>query len=243
MYGARGRIGHVCPSIPLDMIINEFQQMLPEGVLMVYSSLYIEQIQQEDFDRALGKLDEAVGHMVEGEADCIIVGVGPVVAMVGSDDDVVKRSESISHVPCNSTTGAMLAAMEHLGAQRLVVATPYTDERNQLLQAYLEQRGFSVVGSRGLGYTRAVDIARLPFDAPHRLACEAVQNAGDADAIYMPCARMPIAGCIDAIERDTGLPVITSTQAMTWWGLKSIGVDEAIEGFGRLLRQAGSIDT
>jgi maleate isomerase len=217
------------------MIINEFQQMLPEDVLMVYSSLYIQQIRQGDFDRALGKLDEAVAHMVEGEADCIIVGGGPVVAMVGSDEDIVKRSESIAHVPCNSTTGAMLAAVKRLGAERLVVATPYTDERNQLLQAYLEKCGFSVVGIRGLGYTRAMDIARLPFDAPHRLACEALKEAGEADAIYMPCARMPITASIEAIERDTGLPVVTSTQAMTWWGLRSIGVEDPIEGFGKLL--------
>jgi maleate isomerase len=234
-YGARGRIGHVCPSIPLDMIINEFQQMLPEGVLMVYSSLYIEQIRQEDLDRAINKLDEAVRHMVEGEVDCIIVGGGPVVAMVGSDEDVVNRSESISHVPCNSTTGAMLAAMDRLGAKRVVVATPYTDERNQLLQSYLEKREYTVVGSRGLGYVRAMDIARLSFDAPLRLASDAVREAGDADAIYMPCARMPIARSIEAIERETGLPVVTSTQAMTWWGLRSMGIEDTVDGFGKLL--------
>jgi len=28
MYGARGPIGHICPSIPLDMITNEFQAVL-----------------------------------------------------------------------------------------------------------------------------------------------------------------------------------------------------------------------
>src|SRR5436190_9529172 len=99
--------------------------------------------------------------MVEGEADCIIVGGGPVVALLGSDENVVRRTEEIAHVPSNSTTGAMLTGMERLGAKRLVVATPYTAERNQLLQRYLESRGFAVVVSRGLGFTRAMDIARL----------------------------------------------------------------------------------
>jgi maleate cis-trans isomerase len=46
---------------------------------------------------------------------------------------------------------------------------------------------------------------------------------------------MPIAASIETIERDTGLPVVTSTQAMTWWGLRSIGVEDPIEGFGKLL--------
>ena len=91
MYGARGRIGHICPSAPLDMIINEFQEVLPEGVLAVYTSLLIERLQQSDFDRAIATLDTAAGHMVEGEVGCILVGGGPVVTAglwkLESEDD------------------------------------------------------------------------------------------------------------------------------------------------------------
>ena len=52
MYGARGSIGHVCPSIPLDMILSEVGRMVPDDVMMIYSSLYVQQLRQEDFDRA-----------------------------------------------------------------------------------------------------------------------------------------------------------------------------------------------
>ena len=97
-YGARGSIGHVCPSVPLDMILNEVDKMVPDGVMMVYSTLYIQQLRQQDFDRAVAKLDEAVGHMVDGRADCVIVGGGPVVTAIGSDEGVVERAKSIAKV-------------------------------------------------------------------------------------------------------------------------------------------------
>jgi maleate cis-trans isomerase len=236
-YGSRGRIGHICPSIPLDMILNEVQHMLPDDVLMVYTSLYVERLQQADFDRAISKLDEAIGHMVEGEVECIVVGGGPVVAALGSDDAVVQRTEAIAKVPSISTTGAMLAGMKQLGARKLGVATPYTDERNQLLRKLLEQEGYEVVGTKGLGLSRAMDMARLPFEATYQLGVEAARAMPDAEALYMPCARMPLVRNIERIERTAGIPVVTSTQAMVWWCLRTIGVNEPTEGFGRLLRE------
>jgi len=48
----------------------------------------------------------------------------------------------------------------------------------------------------------------LHFDATYQLACEA------ADVIHMPWARMPVVRNIDAMERTTGLPVVTSAHSM-----------------------------
>ncbi len=39
---------------------------------------------------------------------------------------------------------------------------------------------------------------------------------------------------IDRIEADAGLPVVTSTQAMIWWGMRTIGVTDDVPGFGSL---------
>lgn len=236
-YGSRGSIGHVCPSIPLDMILNEVDLMMPDDVMMVYSSLYIERLRDEDFDRAIAKLDEAVSHMVEGAADCVVVGGGPVVAALGSDEGVVSRTKEIANVPAQSTTGAMIAGIKHFDAKKLAVATPYPDFRNDLLKKYLEGQGFEVVAMGGLGIDRAAEIAKMPFDRPYEHAkAVAAQVPDHVDAMYIPCARFPVVRSIEAIEKETGIPVVTSTQAMVWWGLRTIGIDDIIEGYGSLLR-------
>ena len=235
MYGWRGRIGHICPSIPIDMIINEFQQIIPDGVVMVYTSLHVQNIRQEDFDRALDRLTEATEQMAEGEVDCIIAGGGPLVALRGTDADLVEHITGIANVPASTTTGAMISALRHLEAKRIVIASPYSEERNKLLGKYLESQGFVVVGQKGLGLTRAMDIAKLPWSASYRLAREAAAGAPDADAIYIPCARFPVIDNIGTIEQDAGIPVVTSVQAMTWWGLEAIGIGEEVDGYGLLL--------
>ncbi len=38
---------------------------------------------------------------------------------------------------------------------------------------------------------------------------------------------------LDAMA-DAGLPVVTSTQAMIWWGMRTIGVTDDVLGFGSL---------
>ncbi len=233
-YGERGSIGYVCPSVPLDMIVDEVGKMMPEGVMMVYSTLYIQQLRQEDFDRAIASLDAAVGHMIDGGAECIVVGGGPVVATIGSDEGVVARATELAGVPSQSTTGAMLAGLDSLGAKRVVVATPYPDERNELLKTYLEARGYEVAAMKGLGIQRVAEIARLDFEASYELAVEAAKGAGNVDAFYIPCARFPIVSNIEAIERDTGIPVVASTQATVWWGLRTLGLTDSITGYGRL---------
>ena len=234
MYGARGSIGHVCPSIPLDMILNEVNRMLPEDIMMVYSSLHVQELRQEDFDRAISMLDEAVEHMVDGEADSIIVGGGPVVAAIGSDQGVVDRTKEISGKPSISTTGAMITALDSLKAKKIVVATPYVEERNEILRKYLEARGFEVVAMKGLGIRRFAEIARLPFETPHELAVEVAKSAPEAEAVYIPCARFPVVSSIAAIEEAAGIPVVTSTQAMVWWGMRAIGLNDNVAGYGKL---------
>jgi len=187
-----------------------------------------------DFDRAIGKLDEAVGFMVDGDADCIIVGGGPVVAAVGSDQAIVDRTHELSGKPSISTTGAMITALDSFKAKKIAVATPYTDERNALLKKYLESRGFEVVGMGGLQISRAAEIARLPFETPYEHAVRVAKESPEAEAIYIPCARFPVVSSIERIEADAGIPVVTSTQAMVWWGMRTIGVTDDVPGFGSL---------
>ncbi len=233
-YGSRGSIGHVCPSIPLDMILNECDKMVPDDVMMVYSSLHVQELRQEDFDRATSMLDEAVGFMVDGQADCIIVGGGPVVAAIGSDQGVVDRTTELSGKPSISTTGAMITGLDSFKAKKIAVATPYTDERNELLKSYLEGQGFEVVGMGGLGFSRAAEIARLPFNVPLEHAVNVAKSAVGADAMYIPCARFPVVSSIEEIEAETGLPIVTSTQAMIWWGLRTMGLTDDVQGYGNL---------
>ena len=42
---------------------------------------------------------------------------------------------------------------------------------------------------------------------------------------------------LERIERKTGKPVISTTQASVWAALRAIGHTEPVPGYGRLLRE------
>ena len=82
-------------------------------------------------------------------------------------------------VPSLTTSGALLEALEELGARRIALVTPYTVSVTQSLEEYLAEAGITVTGRALLGLTRhiwkvpyreVVDMARgrRPWTRPTR---------------------------------------------------------------------------
>ncbi|MBI3079316.1 MAG: hypothetical protein HYY85_20385, partial [Deltaproteobacteria bacterium] len=61
----------------------------------------------------------------------------------------------------------------------------------------------------------------------------------DAEGVYLPCAQMPTFKNIAPLERDLGVPVVTSFQAMLWHVFTMLRIHEPIQGYGRLLQSLG----
>jgi maleate isomerase len=59
----------------------------------------------------------------------------------------------------------------------------------------------------------------------------------DADTILMPSPHWPTAGALDVLEREFGVNVMSAHQAIVWDALRRCGVNDKIEGFGRLFRE------
>ena len=45
---------------------------------------------------------------------------------------------------------------------------------------------------------------------------------------------------IEAIETDRNIPVVSNNQAVVWEIVRTLGLDTAIPGYGRLLAEANS---
>ena len=68
-----------------------------------------------------------------------------------------------------------------------------------------------------------------------RRAALTLDRAG-ADAIFISCTGLRAVDAVEPLEAETGMPVVTSNQAMAWHALRLAGYDAPVEGFGRLLR-------
>ncbi len=53
----------------------------------------------------------------------------------------------------------------------------------------------------------------------------------------MFCPHYAVINTIDRIEQEFGVSVMASLQAIVWNALRRTGVDDKIEGYGRLFRE------
>ncbi len=238
MYGWRGRIGHVSPALH-DIQGQEFQQLLPPGIMSVTTTLNVQSLVEEEFDRVFAIMEQRAVALAREEVGAIIIGGEPIFSFkgFGSHQQIVDAVYAKTGIPTSTTISASMEAFQTLGIKRLAVVTPYVAARNEALRNYLENSGFEVLAAQGLGLTRNVDFTRLPFSASYQLAVEVFRKAKTAEGIYISCPRWPVVGNIAPLERDLQVPVVSSTQAVAWFGLKSLGIKEQIKGFGTLLER------
>ena len=69
------------------------------------------------------------------------------------------------------------------------------------------------------------------------LARELKRRWPEADCIHFASAHWPTAFAIEPVEKELGVSVMTSQQAIVWKALRTAGIDDRIEGFGRLFRE------
>ena len=95
----------------------------------------------------------------------------------------------------------------------MAVATPTPPQWTRRSGNSLEDNGFEVLSIRGLGYTE-------PFvcPPPPSTRCTACPRGlcPEADVLFVSCTGLGVADGIPMLERDFGVPVVTSNQASLW---------------------------
>lgn len=151
-------------------------------------------------------------------------------------EDAVRAALAAGSPGATPTTliSGVFAALDALDAKRIVVATPYLDEVNQIERDYMADRGYDVLDIEGLNITNDSDMVRV---TPEYIRDFAISiDRPDADAIFVSCGALRTIDVIEEIEAATGKPCVSSNQAMLWHCLRLAGVDDRIGGLGRLFQ-------
>ena len=118
-----------------------------------------------------------------------------------------------------TTSGAMLAALQAVGARRVAVATPYDAALTERLVAFLAEAGIETTGSSHLGM--GADIWRVSAETVRELA-RAVPLDG-AQALFLACTNLPTYDVIALLEAELGMPVLSANLVTMWEALRQIG--------------------
>lgn len=242
MYGSRGRVGTISPARG-DTSLYEFYKVVPDGVVAVPISLGVQRLTREQLSAVLDRYEQAVKDLVYEECDVILMsGTPPVTSGVpGTEEMLLERARRHTTVPVFTGVGAEVEAIRAVGARRIAVGSPYTDDLNEKWRLYFTAKGFDVVVVEGLGIERNVELAKLPVDASYRVAQALHERCPDVDAIHLTCPRWPTIINVARLEQELGIPVTSSSQAQIYGSLSRLGVHDRITGFGSLLERLATV--
>ena len=233
---ARKRIGLLVPSSNSTVEV-EFYRALPQDVSLHVGRLPITQVDPQSIAGMVDPLEVEAKKLATADVDVIVLGAAAPSFLrgMGYDREMSRRIAEASGKPATTASTALLQSLNALGARRIALGTAYSSKVNAIAIDFLAANGVEVAKTECLGLVDNLEIGRLDaqtaYDLGRRIA------APDAQAIAFLCTNWQSMAIIDRLERDTGLPVLSSTQFSVWAALKTIGYAGRIEGCGRLLRE------
>jgi maleate isomerase len=147
--------------------------------------------------------------------------------------DLIRKGRPES-APTTPITAAF-AAFETLGIQRIGVLTPYRDDVNQIVRRYIEARGFSVPVFGSFNEEDDNRAARITTDSIRKALLQ-IGRHDQVDGVFLSCTSLRLTEIAQQVENEVGKPVTSSNHALIWHSLRLAGVNDTIEGLGRLYR-------
>lgn len=234
-YGTRARLGMLLPS-GNQAAEPQFNAMLPAGVALHTTRLALKGSSDEELMGMTDRVEEAAQLVGDAEVDLVVFHCTAVSTWDASREQSIKdRIAKASGRPVTATSEAIVAALKTVGAKSIVMLSPYIDAINKREAAYFSNAGFKVLECLGLDKATAHDMMSVT-PAEWREFALARRNP-DADAYLLSCTTVRSAEVADALEKELGRPVVTSNTSTVWHCLRKMGIDDKIEGYGRLLRE------
>lgn len=147
------------------------------------------------------------------------------------------EEELADHAGCGVTIGssAVRAALEAFGAKTIAVLTPHLPAGDEQIRTYLDQAGFAVKRLKGLECKSPFAIARVS-QATIKEELLAL-DGDDADALVQLGTNLAGGAVSVEVEDVVSKPVIAINPATYWHALRQNGIEDRIDGQGRLLSE------
>lgn len=236
MYGWRGRIGLLVPSINTTME-TEFWRIAPQGVSVHSARISGGRHGTPEELRGMESASrQAARDVAMVEPSVVVYGCTSGSFFEGPEWNrkICAQLTEITGAPTVTTAGAMAECLLAGGHAKVAVVTPYVELTNERLKAFLRAGGIDVVRLGTFDMLDMFDHAAIQPEAIYRKVCEA--DSDDVQALFVACTQLRALEVLDLLERDLGKPVYSAVQASAWQAFKTLGIDPQITDCGSLLR-------
>jgi len=240
--GYRRLFGVLGPSTN-TIVQPDFDDMRPHGVTNHYSRIYTPNsraVSDETFMAATQKISQgvidAVRSVMTCEPDYLVMGMSAITfygGAAGADafQSMVEKESGVSiSIGSHSCTAALKA---YGGIRRIAFLSPYYPVANAEVRGYFKDMGYETVRDVPMRASSWTGIAPIPTSRCREVLREL--DGPDVDAIIQVGTNLSMVRLAAEAEGWLGKPVIAINTATYWHALRANGINDRIEGFGRLL--------
>jgi maleate isomerase len=242
--GPRLKLGVITPASN-TIVQPEYDAMRPRGVTNQVMRVVIPDTpvgSEEEFANMMS----AVRNSIEAAIDGILACSPSAIAMAMSAETfwegvldvnaLQAHLESRSHLKVILGAQACLAAIQRYGGvRRIALITPYMPAGDAQVRRSFTDSGFEVVNLLGLKCNSPLLMAHEPLERLRR----AVREVDDpsVELILQVGTNLAFSRIAAEAEAWLGKPVLAVNTCTYWHALRSMGIDDKIEGFGSLLME------
>ncbi len=157
------------------------------------------------------KARELAAKYAGGEIEALVYGCTAAGFLMGpkADADLAADLRAASGKRVVTTARAMVQVLQD--AEDLAVVTPYPEEVNRRLRAFLESSGIGVKRLATFGAASTEELGRITSEQVEALARETMNE--DCGALFIACSQLPTYDVVPSLQRDFARPVWSSIQA------------------------------
>tara|TARA_B100000686_G_scaffold341314_1_gene418528 strand:+ start:385 stop:1140 length:756 start_codon:yes stop_codon:yes gene_type:complete len=235
--GARAKFGVI---IPPSNTVNEaeFNGVAPEGISFHFTRAPLHSNPAADgFKEMLDDVGKAMNDLVACNVDFATYAC-TAGSMSCPSELLLNALSNNNQIRSNTTAQAIVAAIQQLGAKKITLASPYTQQTNAHEVSYLESYGIDVLAAAGLDLNTSLkNIQKISRVAPMEVFNHVKKvDQTDAQLILICCTDFNTFDVIDLLELELGKPVISSNSATLWHTLRNFGLNDKLPSLGTLLR-------
>jgi maleate isomerase len=234
----RARIGYTSVAYVTEIFPKVFYDIVPDGVLLQILTQQVTSHAPRNMERIHDDAKAAAASFARAGADLVILGGVPTNLSRGRAalEATLQGIADEIGVPVSSSATAQSNALSAVGSKKIGIIHPSNPKRDAAHDDQMRDDGLEPLGNRSAGATFE-DYNRIPEAAALSLGRELVEEHPAIDTLLYSCPHWATAHAIEPLEQELGVNVITSLQAITWEGLRKCGIEDRIDGYGKLLRE------
>jgi maleate isomerase len=238
MSDVRARIGYSAVAFVTELLPKYFYEIVPDGVLMQFLTLQISEHTQDQLESVYDQGVKAAESFARAGADVIIMGGAPTNISHGKEslERVLKEMAQKYGVPVSSSSVAQRNALRAVGAKKIGTINPAVPRKIGDSASGSMEGGMVLLGRKHAN-AKLEDYNRIPPETALRLGRELMREQPEIDTLIFGCPHWATIPAIEPLEQEFGINVVTALQAIIWEGMRLAGVNDKVEGYGKLFRE------